>query len=174
MSGIKFSSLVRQPNKEINYTQNISNNIKAIELNQAKQNFSKPEYLNQFDDLRFDNISHPSGENDSYSTLLGPNKSVQDSLMIRDNYSLFSLSNLAIISACALSLSNLILLSSCSLLIRFANIISSSCLILAAHLLLCFLRPVLFTYFLEQYVHICLNPSDVSEVCIAICFLDLR
>jgi hypothetical protein len=86
MSGI----LVGKINNGIQYNSNIENNIKMIEQNQAKQNFSKPEYLNQFDDLRFDSISNPVGENDTYKTLLGINSYVKKDLEIRDNYSYFN------------------------------------------------------------------------------------
>jgi hypothetical protein len=86
MSGILLGKI----NNGIQYNSNIENNIKMIEQNQAKQNFSKPEYLNQFDDLRFDSISNPVGENDTYKTLLGINSYVKKDLEIRDNYSYFN------------------------------------------------------------------------------------
>ena len=73
----------------IQYNTNIKNSIKYIEKNQAKQDFTRPEYLNQFDDLRFDNIGNPAGENDTYKTVLGQNASLKRDLMMRDNYSFF-------------------------------------------------------------------------------------
>ena len=88
MAGILLGSMTNK--NDIKYGSNMEGNIRAIERNQARQDFSKPEYLNQFDDLRFDNVSNPVGENDTYNTLLGLNSSVRKNLEIRDNYSYFN------------------------------------------------------------------------------------
>jgi hypothetical protein len=85
MSGI----LLGPSANKIQYNSNMQGAIKTIELNQAKQNFNRPEYLNQFDELRFDNIDNPSGENDTYKTIIGYNASLKRDLMVRDNYSFF-------------------------------------------------------------------------------------
>ena len=76
-------------NKDINYSTNIKDSMDKIEYNQARQNFRKPEYLQQFDDLMFDNIGDPVGVNDSYNTLIGQNASLKRDIMAKNNFSFF-------------------------------------------------------------------------------------
>jgi len=71
------------------YQSDMENKIKQIQQNQARQNFSKPEYLNQFDDLRIDNIGTPVGVNESFSTQNGVNSSLQRNLDFKNGYSQF-------------------------------------------------------------------------------------
>ncbi len=71
------------------YDSNIENKMNIIERQQSRQNFNKPEFLNQFDDLRLDNISEPVGVNDSYKTISGVNTSLQRNLDFANGYSLF-------------------------------------------------------------------------------------
>ena len=73
----------------IKYSSDMQNRIKAVEKKQAQQNFNRPEYLSMFDELSFDNISIPAGENDTYKTVLGYNASLKRDLQVRDNYSYF-------------------------------------------------------------------------------------
>ena len=75
---------------EIKYSTNIKNSMNKVEYNQARQNYRKPEYLNQFDDLRFDNIGEPASSNDTYNTLIGYNASLKRDLAAKDNFSFFN------------------------------------------------------------------------------------
>jgi len=72
------------------YNSNISEKMNMIEKIQSKQNYSKPEYLNQFDDLRFDNINTPVGINESFTTISGVNSSLQRNLDFHNGYSKFA------------------------------------------------------------------------------------
>ena len=74
---------------DINYSTNIKDMMNKIESNQTQQNYRKPEYLNQFDDLRFDNIGDPAGINDSYNTLIGQNASLKRDIQVKENFSFF-------------------------------------------------------------------------------------
>jgi len=95
LGALAYSGLNKTKNKStekkntINYSTNIKNSMDKVEYNQARQNYRKPEYLNQFDDLRFDNIGDPAGENDTYNTLIGYNASLKRDLQARDNFSFF-------------------------------------------------------------------------------------
>ena len=83
-------------NKQLNsvYNSNISDSLKIIEQNQAMQRHNKPEFLNQFDDLTFDNISEPVSINQSYTTINGTNTSLQRNLDFKNNYSNFQNSDM--------------------------------------------------------------------------------
>ncbi len=72
------------------YNSNISGKMNMIEQIQARQNQMKPEFLNQFDDLRFDNISVPVGINESFTTISGVNSSLQRNLDFANGYSQFA------------------------------------------------------------------------------------
>ncbi len=72
------------------YDSNISGKMNIIEQIQARQNHTKPEFLNQFDDLRFDNISVPVGINESFTTISGVNSSLQRNLDFANGYSQFA------------------------------------------------------------------------------------
>jgi len=93
LGALAYSGLNKNKSTEkkelLKYSTNIKNSMDKIEYNQARQDYRKPEYLNQFDDLRFDNIGDPSGENDTYNTLIGYNASLKRDLQARDNFSFF-------------------------------------------------------------------------------------
>ena len=72
------------------YNSNISEKMNIIEKIQSIQNHSKPEYLNQFDDLRFDNINTPVGVNESFTSISGVNSSLQRNLDFHNGYSKFA------------------------------------------------------------------------------------
>jgi hypothetical protein len=56
LGALAYSGLNKTKNKStekkntINYSTNIKNSMDKVEYNQARQNYRKPEYLNQFDD----------------------------------------------------------------------------------------------------------------------------
>ena len=62
------------------YNTNFEDQIKKMELQQIGQNFGKPEFLRQFDDLTFDTISNPVGVNECNVTITGVNSSLQRNL----------------------------------------------------------------------------------------------
>jgi hypothetical protein len=66
------------------YTSNMENNMNKIEQKQAN-----PDFYQQFDSLRFDNISKPTGENQSYMTKSGFNHFLQRDLDFQNGYSEF-------------------------------------------------------------------------------------
>jgi hypothetical protein len=78
------------------YDSNIENSIKVIERNQALDRHSgmKPEYLKQFDELRFDNIGDPSAINDVHLTSKGKNTSLLRELDFKNGYSQFQKSDM--------------------------------------------------------------------------------
>ena len=53
-----------------NYNSNLENKVNTIQLKQILNNSNKSEYLNQFDELTFDNIGEPTAENDIYKTIV--------------------------------------------------------------------------------------------------------
>jgi hypothetical protein len=87
MTSILLNSLSGDSNKLNNvYNTNIQNNMKRIEHEQAYQSYSNPEYLNQFDDLKFDNTSGPVSINQSDK---GVNNSLQRNIDFYNGYSEF-------------------------------------------------------------------------------------
>ncbi len=76
------------------YNSNISGKMNVIEQRQAIQNRSNPEFINQFDDLRFDNISAPVGVNEAFTTVSGMNTSLQRNLDFANGYSQFAHSDM--------------------------------------------------------------------------------
>ena len=68
------------------YNSDMENNIRRIEKIQVSQNYSKPEYLNQFDDLKVDSKNGPVGINDSFK---GANSSLQRNIDFQKGYSEF-------------------------------------------------------------------------------------
>ena len=76
------------------YNSNINQKMNIIEKIQSMQNNSQPEFLNQFDDLRFDNISNPVGVNEAFTTLSGINTSLQRNLDFQRGYSNFQNSDM--------------------------------------------------------------------------------
>ena len=76
------------------YNSNISDSLDIIERNQAKQNYNKPEFLKQFDELTFDNIGEPTGVNESYMSTKGVNPSFQRNLDFQNGYSNFQHSDM--------------------------------------------------------------------------------
>ena len=90
-SGLNKSKYKTIDNKKelIKYSSNIKESMNKLEQSQSKQDFRKPEFLNQFDDLRFDNIGDPTGENETYSTLIGYNASLKRDIQAKNNFSFF-------------------------------------------------------------------------------------
>jgi hypothetical protein len=68
------------------YNSNMENNIKELEKYQVAQNYSKPEYLSQFDDLKVDSKNGPVSINESFK---GANSSLQRNLDFQKGYSEF-------------------------------------------------------------------------------------
>ena len=95
MSGILLGPIANNTinNKlESIYNSNISGKMNMIERNQSMQASkynSKSGFLNQFDDLRFDNIGEPVGVNEAFTTLNGVNSSLQRNLDFQRGYSDF-------------------------------------------------------------------------------------
>jgi len=85
MSSILLSSFVT----DSVYNSDMEKKMKSIEIEQIKQINSQPEYLKQFDDLSFDNISDPTSVNDAYSTVGGMSSSLQRDLDFKAGYSNF-------------------------------------------------------------------------------------
>jgi hypothetical protein len=75
------------------YNSNISGAMNFIERKQAMEN-STYGFVNQFDDLRFDNISTPSSINESHKSITGINTSLQRNLDFHNNYSEFQNSDM--------------------------------------------------------------------------------
>jgi hypothetical protein len=71
------------------YSSDMENKIKMIERQQAGQDFSQPEYLKQFDQLRLDNVGEPVGLNETHATTNGKNVSLQRHLDFANGYSVF-------------------------------------------------------------------------------------
>ena len=88
MTSILLNSLSGNDSNKLNniYNTNIENNMNRIERNQAQQSFSNPEYLDQFDDLRFDNKNNPVSINQSDK---GINNSLQRNIDFANGYSEF-------------------------------------------------------------------------------------
>jgi hypothetical protein len=76
------------------YNSNISDSLNIIEKQQVRQNYNKPEYLKQFDELTFDNINEPVGINESYISTKGTNTSLQRNLDFHNGYSNFQQTNM--------------------------------------------------------------------------------
>ena len=78
-------------NKELDsvYNSDLENSINMIEKRQIMQNYLKPEYLSQFDELRLDNISEPVSINSAHTTMTGVNTSLQRNLDFTNGYSQF-------------------------------------------------------------------------------------
>ncbi len=73
------------------YNSNMENIMNNIEYKQANQNFNKPEYLNQFDQLTFDNTSEPSAINDIHK---GASKILERNLDFQKDFSQFQESDM--------------------------------------------------------------------------------
>jgi len=88
MTSILLNTLSGIDSNKLNniYNTNIENNMKRIEKEQAYQSYSNPEYLNQFDDLKFDNTSGPVSINQSN---YGVNNSLQRNIDFVNGYSEF-------------------------------------------------------------------------------------
>ena len=85
MSSILLNPLYENNSNKLNniYNTNIENNMNQIVQNQALQSFNQPEYLTQFDDLKFDNLNQPVSINN------GVNNSLQRNLDFMNGYSEF-------------------------------------------------------------------------------------
>jgi hypothetical protein len=88
MSVLLGSLVTNSQNKSI-YNSNMEEQISLLEMQQVGQNFTKPEYLIQFDDLCFDTISRPVGVNEANITITGVNSALQRNLDFQNDYSLF-------------------------------------------------------------------------------------
>jgi len=93
--GNKIGNENKNENKDKDYLYNrnvyntdIENQMNYIESNQAKT-IKTPEFFKQFDSLTFDNLSIPSGINESYITKNGFNQSLQQDLNFKNGYSEF-------------------------------------------------------------------------------------
>ena len=88
--------LNNQSNNQLNsvYNSNISDSLGIIEENQSTQNYNKPEFLKQFDDLTFDSVNNPRGINESHSQKNGINTSLQRNLDFNNGYSNFQQSDM--------------------------------------------------------------------------------
>jgi hypothetical protein len=102
MEGLLFSGLSyignkiytddKNPNYLYNknvYNSDIENQMNSVESNQAKTIKQTPEFFKQFDSLTFDNLSRPSGVNESYMTKNGLNRTLQTDLDFKNGYSEF-------------------------------------------------------------------------------------
>ena len=92
MSSILLSNMFNeQSSNKLNtmYNSNISEKMNIIEKNQIMQQKLNPGFLNQFDDLRFDNIAEPVGINQAFTTITGVNSSLQRNLDFQRGYSQF-------------------------------------------------------------------------------------
>lgn len=69
------------------YNSDMESKMNKIELQQANQDFSKPQFLKQFDDLRFDNIAEPTSVNDIYKTNSGINSVFENGIYFDNGYS---------------------------------------------------------------------------------------
>ena len=77
-----------------NYNSNLENKVNTIQLKQILNNSNKSEYLNQFDELTFDNIGEPTAENDIYKTISGINFSLERNINFRNGFSDFQKSDM--------------------------------------------------------------------------------
>jgi hypothetical protein len=89
MTSILLGPLAQNNKLKNIYNSDMENKIKKIELKQATQNFNKPEYLNQFDELRFDSISGPVGINQAHTNNIGLDTTLQRNLDFQNGYSNF-------------------------------------------------------------------------------------
>ena len=90
MSSILLGPLAQKNNLDSIYNSNISDKMNEIERIQATKKYSNVEFLNQFDDLRFDNISVPVGINEAFTTSKGLDPSLQRNLDFTNGYSQFA------------------------------------------------------------------------------------
>jgi len=88
MTSILLNSLsgTNSNNLNNNYCTNIENNMNRIEREQAFQSYANPEYLKQFDDLKFDNSTGPVSINQNN---IGVNNSLQRNIDFVNGYSEF-------------------------------------------------------------------------------------
>ena len=71
------------------YNSNMENKMQRIEKNQAAKDYKRPEYMNQFDELTFDNISGPSAINATNITSKGKNMSLERDIQFKSGFSDF-------------------------------------------------------------------------------------
>jgi len=93
MTSIFLNSLSDNNTNKLNniYNTNLENNMNRIEKEQASQSYHNPEYLNQFDDLKFDNTTGPVSINQSN---MGVNNSLQRNIEFVNGYSEFQKNNM--------------------------------------------------------------------------------
>ena len=75
------------------YNSDIDNKIKQLELNQIKKKKNNSEFLNQFDELKFNEINNPIGINEINNAEKGKNFFLQRDLDFQLGYSEFELNN---------------------------------------------------------------------------------
>ena len=74
-------------NNNNSYNSNMKEQINNIEMKQILNLKNNAEYLNQFDDLKFDNIKKPVSINEINTTYKGFNKSLERNLDFKNGYS---------------------------------------------------------------------------------------
>jgi hypothetical protein len=90
MSNILLGGIALSDMKlDSSYSSDMENNMNRIEWNQIQQNFNRPEYLKQFDELSFDNIAKPTCESESFINSTGINQTLQRNLDFQRGYSQF-------------------------------------------------------------------------------------
>ena len=102
LGALAYSGMNKRATKHVDplianiYNSNLERSMNDLEKNQAAKCIiaNRAEYLNQFDDLRFDNIAEPSAENTTYNTILGINTTLDRNLQMRDKYSYFDNSSM--------------------------------------------------------------------------------
>ena len=75
------------------YNSDIDNKIKLLEINQIKKKMYNSEFLNQFDDLKFNNISEPVSIMETNITDKGKNFFLERDIDFQRGYSQFELNN---------------------------------------------------------------------------------
>jgi hypothetical protein len=83
------TNTINNGNKSLDLHSNIESAIKMIEKQQVGQNYSRPEFLNQFDELTFDTVADPVSVNQSNITVTGMNRGLQRNLDFHNGYSEF-------------------------------------------------------------------------------------
>jgi hypothetical protein len=79
----------KKTNLDSVYNSNMQNKMREMEKIQASRDYKRPEYMNQFDELTFDNISEPSAINDSNITSKGKNMSLERDIHFKSGFSEF-------------------------------------------------------------------------------------
>jgi hypothetical protein len=105
----KSNTTIKKNKLDSTYNSDMENNIKILEKRQVAQNYSTPEYLSQFDDLKVDSTNGPVGINESFK---GINSSLQRNIDFQKGYSEFQNTNMHYNVSEDLSHNNMIIYSS--------------------------------------------------------------